>query len=648
MGVMNIGGLASGLKTDEILAQLEQIARAPITRLQAQQSQLTALETAWNEMNTGMLAIQQKAETLSKLNEKITMSATSSDAAVAVSADRTTAAGTYAFTVESVATYHQLTSQGYTDKDITPLGAGTFTVTAGTKSAAIDTTGMTLAGLRDAINTADAGVNAFIVSDGAAYRLVLTAKELGNAGKITVNSTIAGGAAPAMVELQAAKDTKLTFGSGSNAFSITRASLSLTDVIPGVTLNIGRDAQGKAVNVNVTQSTAGVKSAIQDLVSGYNELIDYVSKQTQYDSKTGVTGVLFGESRVKQIVNDMYSLFTTPLQNLGSSSITSLAQMGITTNSEGKLSIKTADLDKAIADHLPDVLKLFQNSGSASDAAVSFVNAGRDTLASPTGGYAVQITQAATRAHLTFDTAGDGLPAALGGDETVTINGTAITLTAGMTAEQIVTALNAKAETTQVVASLTGADGTGSGNYLTLTQRNYGADYNIHAGASLVAGDTNTGIGVLPLSQHNPGVGNSGAAGLDVAGTLNGKAATGKGQTLTGTEGDSKGLIVSVSATTAGAYGTVTVAKGIGSRIERNLSFVTDAASGMIATLQKNLTTRQTALQEEISRADASATREIQRMQNQFNAMEVALSRLQNQGNQLAGLIAGLPKYSSD
>ncbi|MEC8428018.1 MAG: hypothetical protein VXZ35_06295, partial [Pseudomonadota bacterium] len=63
--------------------------------------------------------------------------------------------------------------------------------------------------------------------------------------------------------------------------------------------------------------------------------------------------------------------------------------------------------------------------------------------------------------------------------------------------------------------------------------------------------------------------------GLDVAGTINGKAATGTGQTLVGAEGDvSEGLRVSVSGGPVGKRGSVEFVRGIADQLDRLLDNV--------------------------------------------------------------------------
>ncbi|MFT2612642.1 hypothetical protein ACMWPE_24950, partial [Escherichia coli] len=75
------------------------------------------------------------------------------------------AAGSYALSVEQLAQAHKLSSAGINPG--TTFDVGVLAIKTGQGSTAlIKPSNHTLAGVRDAINAAEAGVNASIVSDG--------------------------------------------------------------------------------------------------------------------------------------------------------------------------------------------------------------------------------------------------------------------------------------------------------------------------------------------------------------------------------------------------------------------------------------------------------------------------------------------------
>ncbi|MHB9025416.1 MAG: flagellar filament capping protein FliD [Armatimonadota bacterium] len=642
--LMQIGGLISGLDTNSIMDQLKSIAQTPVLRLQQKKAALQAKSAAWAAVNTRLLAIKEKADALADLGKKAAMVASSSASGVNLTASTTAIAGDYTFQVQSLSTYHQVTSQSFADQDTTSVGAGTVTITVDGEETSIDVDNLTLAGLRDAINLqTDSHVKAMIVSDGAAtpgYRLVLISQESGTAGAINFSSTLAGGTAPTMSTLSAAEDTVLQFGSGVNAFTITRSTNVIDDVIPGIKMTLSHNAVGETVTINVSPTNSFVKQAIQDFVSQFNTFLDFVNAQNSFNSETGETGILFGEFRLQQIVNDISSNLDNPVAGLATT-LNLASQLGIKRGNDGKLTIDDATLDNALKTNMPGVLRLFSAGGDATNSAVSYVTSSKDTKSSGTAGYAIDVTQPAVQAQLAL---GAALPAALGQDERLTLSATVIDLTAGMTPAEVLAAINAKSSTTGVTASFTGG-----GDYLTLTRNEYGAAYHVQILSSIDAATPgSTGIGTSMLAETAPGTGNTGVVGMDIAGTINGQSATGLGQSLTSTLGNSKGLQVKVTGTSAGSYGTLTYTRGIGSRIQDLLGFLTDpTGEGGITSTQDTLQASIDQLDEDITAKNDAVTREMERVRKQFDAMEAAMSKLKNQSDQLASQLAQLSTPST-
>lgn len=641
-GTMSVGGLASGLDTEGIIGKLEALAKQPITRMQSQKSTIQNQQSAWQDISSRLLSIKEKASAMSKLGGGGTMVAATTDNAITASAGAGAVVGQYALTVNKLSTNHQLISQVYSDADTTSLGTGTYSITANGKTTNIDVHELTLTGLRDAINLSDANVTAFIVKNNNANQLVLSAKTAGTAGSITINSTLAGGVAPTLSTLQVANDTEVVLGSGANKVTFTRTGTTLTDIIPGLTLSLSQVSEGKTATINVTSSNSDVRTAVNGVVTQVNSFLEMVTQYASYDSKTGATGVLFGNARLATIKNELLSTITNVVGGLPDSMRTAV-QAGIRLTNEGRLTFDTAAIDAAMTENRDAVVRLFSTMGQSSNTAIKYLGSTSDTQVSNASGYAVDITQAAERARLTIG--GAELPATLAQNETLTINDITVEVTAGMTRAQVLTAINAKMSDSRVAASLTGADGVGTGNYLTFTQVDYGATQYVKVQSSVAAGGT--GVGTTQISAGDPGTGNVGHVGKDVQGTINGAAATGSGQMLTSSTGAAKGLQLQITATAAGSYGNVVFTHGVGGSLDRMLDFVTRSGDGTISNILETLDNNVSSLDESITRETETVAREMTRMRAQFNAMEVALSTMKNQSAQLTNLIAQLPSYSS-
>ena len=175
-------------------------------------------------------------------------------------------------------------------------------------------------------------------------------------------------------------------------------------------------------------------------------------------------------------------------------------------------------------------------AGTTTLSTVSFLSATENTVG---GTYAIAVTTQAEQAQAT---AGTGQTANLGADETLTVNGVSIALTAGMTQAQVVTAINNYNSSTQATASVVGGD-------LTIATDGYGSGESASVVSTVAAATTSSGVGTTAVTD----------TGIDIAGTIGGLAATGSGLVLTGDTGLAvEGISVS-TALAAGAAGSVTI-----------------------------------------------------------------------------------------
>ncbi|MBN1843524.1 MAG: flagellar filament capping protein FliD [Deltaproteobacteria bacterium] len=129
--------------------------------------------------------------------------------------------------------------------------------------------------------------------------------------------------------------------------------------------------------------------------------------------------------------------------------------------------------------------------------------------------------------------------------------------------------------------------------------------------------------------------------GVDVAGTINGEAATGSGQTLTGDDGETNvdGLVIKYTGSTTGDVGNIKLTLGVGELFDRALFNITDSYDGYVAFKQDSLQDSINSLEIRIENMETRLNSKMERMINQFVAMEVALAQIQSQSQWLTGQI---------
>ncbi|MFH1075468.1 MAG: flagellar filament capping protein FliD, partial [Pseudomonadota bacterium] len=135
-------------------------------------------------------------------------------------------------------------------------------------------------------------------------------------------------------------------------------------------------------------------------------------------------------------------------------------------------------------------------------------------------------------------------------------------------------------------------------------------------------------------------------AGVDIAGTINGEAATGSGQTLTGNADDANvdGLAIQYTGTSTGSVGAMTLTLGVAENLYKSLFYITDSYDGYLGFKQTSLQDNINRLETRITDEESSLDRKMESMIKQFISMEMALSKMQNQSSWLTSQISALSK----
>ena len=278
------------------------------------------------------------------------------------------------------------------------IASGTVTLDAGSQS---------LQGIRDAINKANIGVTATIVSDGSdtPYHLVLSSNKTGaNASmKISVDGVDGQSADPGIAALlaydpagvqqlnqtSAAQSTLLNV----NGIPVTSSSNNVADAIQGVTLNV---TSVGSTTLTVNRDSASVTDAVNAFVKAYNDLNKTISGLTAYNPETKTGGPLQGDATVRSIQSQLRKQLGNTIPGLGGK-LTSLSQVGIAFGKDGSLAVDSSKLNKAITENFADIGGLFAAIGTASDGLVSF--AGSSAATKP-GTYALNVTSMASQGTL--------------------------------------------------------------------------------------------------------------------------------------------------------------------------------------------------------------------------------------------------------
>ena len=395
--MISFGGLGNGIDFGPIVDFLVEAKRIPIDRINVRKLSDQEKLTNFGSLGTKLQGLQNAANSLrtriSFDKNEVNVSSASSQTLLTASALSTAAAGTYKVTVNQLASAHQIVSKASTavstaDADIVSGASGIFSFQVGAGSVQtvnLDATG-TLEDLRDGINNLGAGVSASILNTGTeatpAYRLVLGSNDTGVSNSITISAddTILDTVTTGVDTFQAAQDSQIVLGEGVGAVTIDRASNTLTDVISGLTLNLQAEDLSNPATISVTRDNTAVKEGVSNFVSSYNEVVEFINEQTEFDLETGERGILVGESLARTVLDRIRQSALSPISGL--TTYTSASQIGFETQTaDGTIKLNEATFDSALSVNYSAVRDLFiQNPTTGTEGLAELVVNAVDAL----------------------------------------------------------------------------------------------------------------------------------------------------------------------------------------------------------------------------------------------------------------------------
>ncbi len=376
-------GIGSGIDTASLIDQLSAASRTPKdTALKAKEdlntAEISGLSKASSAISDFSTALGQLISG-GTLFTQPTVSDTSVLSATALPGARISTLSAQV-EVRQLAQAQSLVSTNLTDVNA-PIGKGKLTITTknGSFNVTIDDSNNNLIGLAREINNAGSGVAASIVEDTNGARLVLkggsgaqqaftlAADPAAEAslGRFAYDPAITGG----MTRAQQAQDALLRL----DGVDVSRSSNTVSDLIDGVKLNLQTAKIGQPVTIGASTPTAAIKQAVSDVVDTYNALQATLNELTASASGSTPAGPLKGDPGVRMLRNQLSHLTSTVLASGGSYS--TLAEIGVSTQRDGTLTVDSARLDTAMTNDPASVEALFNPGQSSSNPLVKITSA---------------------------------------------------------------------------------------------------------------------------------------------------------------------------------------------------------------------------------------------------------------------------------
>ena len=153
------------------------------------------------------------------------------------------------------------------------------------------------------------------------------------------------------------EDSQLSAAFTLDGLALYRDSNTVTDALDGVTLTLA-SVTAEAATLSVGADTGGMRKEIEAFVEAYNGLSSFLTSKSKVDPDAGTRGPFAGDASVRSLRSGMRADLARGVGGAGG--LRGLADLGITVERDGRLTISDGDaLDAVLAARPAQVGALF-------------------------------------------------------------------------------------------------------------------------------------------------------------------------------------------------------------------------------------------------------------------------------------------------
>ncbi len=352
MSILSVSGLSSGVDWRSVIDELMAVERRPIELLEQRQAALTEERSVWEQISTKLQGLEDALAALEEDDTFQARTATVSDETkLTASVTSDAVIGSYRITITQLALAHSVASDQQASSSEALGLEGQFQINgvAVTVSAADS-----LSDIRDAINTADAGVTATVVDQ----RLIITRNETGST---EISFTDPDGVLKALGVLEVDDTPKHTLQPAQdavftvNGLTVTRSSNTVSDVLSGITLELKAPTDSEVI-IEVVHDTEVAVEAVKSFIEAYNDLLSLLRNEL------GEEGKLRGDPTAARMATTLRRMVSDRVAGI-EGAYESLAEIGVTTmDRRGDLNLDEEKLREALSADPASVQVLFSHS----------------------------------------------------------------------------------------------------------------------------------------------------------------------------------------------------------------------------------------------------------------------------------------------
>jgi flagellar hook-associated protein 2 len=314
------GSINSGLPKD-IVQQIVEAEKIPLKQMEVRKEKIEDKKALVGQLMS--LVENLRGEVLKNKGQRSLRELavnTGEQKDITVTADKNLAEpGKYQLEVVQLAQKSSAISSGVEDKDKTYVGVGYLTAilpNGDEKEIYIDEENATLSGIAKLINQdTELGIRANVVNDGKdgdePWRLIMSLSETGDENKAEFPYLyLVDGEVDLVIEQERkAKDAIVKL----DGFEIEVPSNRVTDLIPGVTIDLKKAKPGEEINIEITEDIQKVGGKVSSLIENINNILKFIKEQNTLSEKSDTSRTLGGDLTLTQIESRIRSAIFTPI-----------------------------------------------------------------------------------------------------------------------------------------------------------------------------------------------------------------------------------------------------------------------------------------------------------------------------------------------
>ena len=318
MGI-GFGSIGTGLPKN-IVQQIIEAEKIPIRQMETRKGKIAEKKSLVQQVTK--LVENLRSEVLKNKNARslreLTVN-TGGSQAVKVSADKNIAQpAKYQLEILRMAKKSSALTNGVEDKDETYTGVGYIGVTLPNgeeKEIYIDDEHANLTGIAKLINrNENLGIQATVINDGKGgdqpWHLMISMSDTGDNQKVTFpNLYLLDGEVDLYFDQERdAKDALIKL----DGFEIEVPGNRVTDLIPGVTIDLQKTTEGKEITLEINEDIQKIGEKIKVIIDSLNNILTFIKQQNNLNEKTDTSRTLGGDSMLQTIESRIRSsVFTT-------------------------------------------------------------------------------------------------------------------------------------------------------------------------------------------------------------------------------------------------------------------------------------------------------------------------------------------------